>query len=42
MGYAKSIQEARELTAREVLQAFHYDKFCNNYEAAYMELNKPT
>jgi hypothetical protein len=39
-GYARSIADARELTVREVLQALNYEKFCNDYEMAYLELNK--
>lgn len=41
MGYAKSVREAEELGAREVLQAFHYEDYCNQYEIAYGEINKP-
>jgi hypothetical protein len=32
--------EARTLDARTVLQALNYEKFCDDYEAAFMELNK--
>lgn len=39
-GYATSIREARELTAREVLQALCFDRFCSEYDAAFVELNK--
>lgn len=39
-GYASSIKEAAELDARTVLQALNYEKFINDYEIAYMELNK--
>lgn len=39
MGYG-SFNEVRELDARVVLQAFHYEKFCSDYESAYVELNK--
>lgn len=28
------------MTAREVLQALNYETFCNQYEQAYLELNK--
>ena len=39
-GYASSVTEAATLDARTVLQALSYDAFCNDYELAYMELNK--
>lgn len=39
-GYANSLQEAEELTARQVLQALNYEKFCSEYQTAFMELNK--
>ncbi len=39
-GYAKSIQEAEQLTARQVLQALNYEQFCDDYEAESWELNK--
>lgn len=32
--------EVKELTAREVLQALHYERFKSDYETAYMELNR--
>lgn len=35
-----SLREVKELDARTVLQALNYEKFCADYEAAYMELNK--
>jgi hypothetical protein len=40
MGIAKSVNEAKELDARTVLQALHYEKFLADYETAYVELNK--
>lgn len=39
-GFARSVAEAKELDVRTVVQALAYEKFCNDYEAAYMELNK--
>ncbi len=39
-GYASSVTEAAGLSARVVLQALHYEKFCNDYENAYLELNR--
>ena len=39
-GYASSIQQAKELNAREVVQALYYEKFCNEYEKCWMEINK--
>lgn len=38
-GYAQSLKEARELTAREVLQALAYERFIGDYERSYIELN---
>lgn len=40
MGYARSVKEASELDARTVLQAFAYEDFCNDFDLAFMELNK--
>lgn len=28
------------MSAREVIQALNYEKFCDDYEAAYMEIAK--
>lgn len=39
-GYARSINEARELDARTVLQALAYETFLVDYERAFFELNK--
>lgn len=39
-GYAQSVSEAKKLDVRTVVQALAYEKFCNDYEAAYLELNK--
>lgn len=38
-GYG-TIREVKEMDAREVLQAIHYEAFCDHYETAYMEMNK--
>jgi hypothetical protein len=40
MGYARSIADAREMTAREVIQALNYEVFCGDYEREYMEINR--
>lgn len=39
-GYASSLKEAKEMTAREVLQALHFEAFNDDYQLAYIELNK--
>lgn len=38
--YARSIAEAKELDAREVLQALNYEMFLSDYEQAFLEMNK--
>lgn len=38
-GYG-SLKEVEEMDARRVLQILNYEKFCNDYELAYMEINK--
>lgn len=35
-----SFSEVVELDVRTVLQALNYETFCNDYEFAWMELNK--
>jgi len=35
-----SLAEVKELNARTVLQALNYEKFCSDYETAYLELNR--
>ena len=40
-GYASGVSEAKELDARTVLQALNYEKFLGDYEAAFLEINKP-
>lgn len=39
-GYAQSIREARELGTRTVIQALYYELFLNEYERAYLEINR--
>jgi hypothetical protein len=39
-GYAKSVQEAKTMDAREVIQALAYEGFLNDYERVWLELNK--
>ena len=39
LGYG-SLREVERLDVRTVLQALNYEKFCNDYEAAYIEMNK--
>lgn len=38
-GYG-SMEDVKNMNAREVLQALYYEKFLSDYEAAYMELHK--
>ena len=38
-GYG-SLRDIREMSAREVMQALHYEGYLNDYEAALWELNK--
>lgn len=38
-GYG-TVNEIEEWEARKVLQAIHYEGFCYDYEAAYIEVNK--
>jgi len=40
-GYG-SVNEIEQWDARRVLQALAYERFCYDYESAYMELNKGT
>ena len=35
-----SLAEVREMDARTVIQALHYESFCDDYERAHWELNK--
>jgi hypothetical protein len=39
-GYASSMREAKEMKAREVIQALSYEAFCADYERAYIEVNR--
>jgi len=39
-GYADSVAQAREMTAREVIQAMNRLTFKTKFEAAFWELNK--
>jgi len=39
-GYAASIQEAKEMTAFEVIQCLHRITFKNDWENKYLEMNK--
>jgi len=34
------LQEAKEMDARAVLQALAYEDFCNDFENAFLEINK--
>lgn len=38
-GYG-SLREVQQMTAREVLQAISYEKFCVDFESAYLEMRK--
>jgi hypothetical protein len=40
-GYASSLKEAKEMTATEITQAMHYEKFLSDYEKKWYELNHP-
>jgi len=37
-GYASSVKEASEMDARTVIQALHYEGFCNDWEQAFLEI----
>ena len=39
-GYASSVSEAKEMDAREVLQALNYEMFLADYEETYLEINR--
>ena len=39
-GYAKSLSEARDMTAHEVVQCLHRIKFKSDWENKYVEMNK--
>ena len=39
-GYASSIEQAKMMTAREVIQALHRIQFKADYKMAFNELNK--
>lgn len=39
-GYATSVMEAKTYDARTVMQAFAYEMFCDDYERAFLEVNK--
>ena len=38
-GYG-NIEVVKRMNSREVLQALSYEKFLNDYQTTYMELNK--
>jgi hypothetical protein len=38
-GYG-TLAEVKVMNAREVLQALSYEKFCSDYELAYLEINR--
>jgi len=38
-GYG-SVNEIEQWDVRKVVQALHYEKFCDDYEKAYLELRK--
>jgi hypothetical protein len=35
-----TLNEVKEMNAREVLQTLNYEKFLNDYEVAFCEVNK--
>lgn len=39
-GYASSVRDAARLDARTVLQALWYDRFLQDYERTYLDLNR--
>jgi hypothetical protein len=39
-GYASSVAEAATMDARTVVQVLLYEKFLQDYEQTYLELNK--
>jgi hypothetical protein len=39
LGYG-TLSEVKELDARTVMQALNYEKFLNDYESAWWEMNK--
>ena len=41
LGYG-SYNEVVELDARVVIQALNYEKFCDDYESAYLEMRRST
>lgn len=38
-GYG-SFEEVSRMSAREVIQAVHYENFISDYESSYMEINR--
>ena len=38
--WARSLDEAQGMPARDVLQALNYEGFLADYESAYMEMNR--
>ena len=34
------VNEIEQWDARKILQALNYEKFCDDYESAFVELNK--
>ncbi len=39
-GYAKSLEEAKQMSARDVIQAIHYESFIQDYDHAIAEMNQ--
>lgn len=39
LGYG-SLNQVKEMNAREVIQALNYDRFLSDYEGAYLEMHK--
>jgi hypothetical protein len=39
-GYGENLDSIRRMTAREALQAIHYEGFLDDYQLAVMEMNK--
>jgi hypothetical protein len=42
LGYVNSLADAKQMSAREVLQIFSYEAFCDDYERAWIAENRGT
>jgi len=39
-GWASSLEEARQMESRDILQALAYEAFLSDYEHTFMEINR--